>query len=89
MAKAKKKCRMYNIDYLKFGFVESVTDKRLPMCLICEKVFPNDAMKPGRMEDHLSKCHPAKKGESQVFPSLENETSQETDSEQHVQLSKL
>ena len=67
MAKAKKKCRMYNIDYLKFGFVESVTDKRLPMCLICEKVFPNDAMKPGRMEDHLSKCDPAKKGENLKF----------------------
>uniref|UniRef100_A0A5S6QGF6 BED-type domain-containing protein n=1 Tax=Trichuris muris TaxID=70415 RepID=A0A5S6QGF6_TRIMR len=30
------------------------------MCLICEKVLSNEAMKPSRMLDHLSRQHPEK-----------------------------
>ena len=31
------------------------------MCLLCNKVFANDAMKPSKLEDHLRRCHPDKK----------------------------
>ncbi|GFU35252.1 SCAN domain-containing protein 3 [Trichonephila clavipes] len=60
MAKSKKKCRQYGVDYLKFCFIESVSDKRLPLCLLCNGVLSNDAMKPSKLEDHL-RCHPDKR----------------------------
>lgn len=60
MAESKKKCRQYSVDYLKFGFIPSLTDKTLPMCLIYNKVLSNDAMKPSKLEDHLRRCHPDK-----------------------------
>ncbi|KAL4135434.1 hypothetical protein QTP88_007043 [Uroleucon formosanum] len=31
--------------------------RKLSLCLICEKTFSNEAMKPSRMKDHLSKIH--------------------------------
>ncbi|KYN29155.1 hypothetical protein ALC57_01414 [Trachymyrmex cornetzi] len=31
------------------------------MCLICQKVFSNESMKPSRLEDHLKKVHTDKK----------------------------
>ncbi|GFX09304.1 zinc finger BED domain-containing protein 5 [Trichonephila clavipes] len=60
MAGSKKKCRLCSVDYLKFGFIESVSDKRFPMCLLCNRVLSNDAMKPSKLEDHLRRCHPDK-----------------------------
>ncbi|XP_025266439.1 SCAN domain-containing protein 3-like [Camponotus floridanus] len=62
MAESKKKCRQYNVDYLKFGFLPSKADKRLPICLLCNKVLSNDSMKPSKLEDHLRRCHPDKIG---------------------------
>lgn len=62
MATAKKKCRQYSIDYLKYGFVPSEADKQLPMCLLCNKVLSNDSMKPSKLEDHLKRCHTDKIG---------------------------
>ena len=46
MTESKKKCRQYSVDYLKFGFLPSKADKRLPMWLLCNKVWSNDSMKP-------------------------------------------
>lgn len=60
----KKKCRQYSLDYLSFGFVESRPDKRLPLCLICNKSFSNEAMKPSRLIEHLNSKHPDKKDKS-------------------------
>ncbi|GFY33869.1 SCAN domain-containing protein 3 [Trichonephila clavipes] len=57
MAESKKKCRQYSVNCLKFGFIESVSDKRLPLCLLCNRVLSNDAMKPSKLEDHLRRCH--------------------------------
>ncbi|GBP32108.1 Zinc finger BED domain-containing protein 5 [Eumeta japonica] len=31
----------------------ALTDKRLPTCLLCNKVLKNDSMKPSKLEDHL------------------------------------
>ncbi|GFX50630.1 SCAN domain-containing protein 3 [Trichonephila clavipes] len=61
MAESKKKCRQYSVDYLKFGFIESVSDKRLPLCIVCNRVLSNDAMKPSKLEDHLRRCPPDKR----------------------------
>jgi hypothetical protein len=60
MTESKKKCRQYSVDYLKFGFIPSLSDKRLPLCLLCNKVLSNAAMKPSKLEDHLRRCHPDK-----------------------------
>nr|XP_054592103.1 zinc finger BED domain-containing protein 5-like [Nothobranchius furzeri] len=60
MAQNKKKCRQYNVDYLRYGFIPSPTNPQLPMCLLCEQVFSNKAMKPSRLKEHLSKMHPDK-----------------------------
>jgi hypothetical protein len=50
-----KKCRKYSIEYLKFGFIVSPTNEKLPLCLFCEKTFSNEAMKPSRIKEHLMK----------------------------------
>jgi hypothetical protein len=60
MADAKKKCRQYNVEYLKYGCIPVPTNQQLLMCLICERVFSNDAMKPSRITEHLRKAHPDK-----------------------------
>jgi len=60
-SESKKKCRQYNIEYLKYGFIQSPTNITLPMCLICRKVFSNEAMKPSRLQEHLTKVHANKK----------------------------
>ncbi|KRY44552.1 SCAN domain-containing protein 3 [Trichinella britovi] len=54
-ADAKKKCRQYSQEYLKFGFIASFSNETKPMCLLYQKVFNNDAMKPSKMKDYLEK----------------------------------
>ena len=57
----KKKCRQYSMEYLKYGFVQAPQSQQQPMCLLCEKTFSNEAMKPLRLLDHYKKIHPDKK----------------------------
>ncbi|KAL1234517.1 SCAN domain-containing protein [Trichinella spiralis] len=38
-ANAKKKCRQYSQEYLKFGFITSFSNETMPMCLLCQKVL--------------------------------------------------
>jgi hypothetical protein len=61
MSDSKKKCRQYNVEYLKNGFIQAPFNKTLPMCLICQRVFSNEVMKPSRLEEHLTKIHPDRK----------------------------
>ena len=63
----KKKCRQYSQEYLKFGFVPSFTNETMPMCLLCEKTFSNDAMKPAKMRDYLERIHCDKKNKDLDF----------------------
>ncbi|GBP40987.1 Protein FAM200B [Eumeta japonica] len=35
-----------------------MADKRLPTCLLCNKILNNDSTKPSKLEDHLRRCHP-------------------------------
>ncbi|KAJ8933744.1 hypothetical protein NQ318_015593 [Aromia moschata] len=71
MAESNKKCRQYSVNYLKFGFIPSLSDKQLPMCLLCNKVLSNDAMKPSKLEDHLRRCHPDKIDKVQKRPTVD------------------
>lgn len=64
---SKKKCRYYSLDYLKFGFISSPTNETIPLCLLCEKTFGNDAMKPSKMKDHLERVHSDKKNKELEF----------------------
>lgn len=61
MSESKKKCRQYSLLYLKYGFTHSPVNPSLPMCLLCQKVFSNEAMKPSRLQEHLNKMHTDKK----------------------------
>ncbi|XP_053159163.1 LOW QUALITY PROTEIN: protein ZBED8 [Hemicordylus capensis] len=61
MSEAEKKCKQHIVDYLKYGFIPSPSNNALPMCIICQKVFSNEAMKPSRLQEHLTKIHPDKK----------------------------
>ena len=62
---SKKKCRQYSVEYLKYGFIQSPTNLQQPMCLLCEKYFSNEAMKPSR--EHLQTIHPDKAGKTLAF----------------------
>ncbi|KFD64822.1 hypothetical protein M514_02402 [Trichuris suis] len=55
MDSPKKKSRQYSTEYLKFGFACSPANRRLSMCLICEKVFSNEAMKASRLKEHFTR----------------------------------
>ena len=54
---AKKKCRQYSVEYLKYGFVSGSHSQQQSMCVLHEKVFSNEAMKPSRLFEHLMKMH--------------------------------
>jgi hypothetical protein len=68
MADAKKKCRQYNVEYLKYGCIPAPTNQQLPMCLICGRVFSNEAMKPFRITEHPDKVNM----DLSFFKSLQN-----------------
>lgn len=67
MSAKQKKCRQYSIDYLKFGFVPSPTNQQLPMCLLCQHVFSNEAMKPSRLNEHFLKKHSDKNNKDILY----------------------
>lgn len=64
---SKKKCRQYTVEYLRYRFIQSPTNPQQPMCLVCEKIFSNEAMKPSRLFEHLHKIHPDKSGKTLAF----------------------
>ena len=59
-SKKAKKNRQYDVGYLEFGFIPSPNDPTRPLCLICGSLFSNEAMKPSRLKDHLTRLHPSK-----------------------------
>lgn len=48
------------VEYHSYEFVPSPNNARLAMCLFCEQVFSNEAMKPSSLKKHLTKIHPDK-----------------------------
>lgn len=67
MSEAKKKRRQYSAEYIKYGFIENPTNPSSPMCLLCQKTFSNEAMKPSRLQDHLNKMHSDKKDKNVAY----------------------
>ncbi|KAE9523112.1 hypothetical protein AGLY_016499 [Aphis glycines] len=67
MSEAKRKCRQYNTNYLMYGFIPSPSNAQLPMCLLCNRVLSNEAMKPSRLQEHLQKIHPDKQNKNLLF----------------------
>ncbi|KAF2358342.1 protein of unknown function DUF4371 [Trinorchestia longiramus] len=60
MSGAKK--RKYSDEYIKYGFTVIKRNRfHLPQCVICHTVLSNDALRPGRLERHLSTNHKALK----------------------------
>ena len=55
------------MEYLKYGFVPAPHNQQQPMCLMCDRVFTNEAMKPSRLLDHLTKIHPDKADKSLAY----------------------
>ena len=54
----KKNCRQYVVEYVKYEFVPSPNNQQNPMCLLCDRVFSNETMKPSRLRDRLLRVHP-------------------------------
>lgn len=55
---SKRKVRQYSTDYLKFGFISDVSDQTRPYCLLCDRSFCNDSMRPVKLDEHITKVHP-------------------------------
>lgn len=70
----KKKCRQYNIEYMRLGFIPSPSNHLSPMCLVCKESFSNEAMKPSRLKRHFDLKHPDKKNKDlEYFKSLKKD----------------
>ncbi|XP_051950665.1 zinc finger BED domain-containing protein 5-like [Xyrauchen texanus] len=79
MAENKKKCRQYSVEYIRYGFIPSPTNIQLPMCLLCQQVFSNEAMKPSRLKEHLTKIHPDKASkDAAYFQNLKEQLSKQS-----------
>ncbi len=62
------KKRLYSEDYIKYGFT-AIDNKgnQLPQCVVCHAVLSNDAMRPVRMQRHLTTNHSALKDKPKDF----------------------
>ena len=54
----KNKLRKYDVEYIRFGFIESVSSANRPQCLLCHKLLSNEALKPAKLQRHLITLHP-------------------------------
>lgn len=54
-----KVTRKYNLDYLKFGFIQEPGSDLYPrpLGIVCSEILSNDAMKPSKLERHLQSKH--------------------------------
>ena len=53
------KKRKYSEIYLKFGFAFTINNGLdIPVCVLCQKSFGNDSMKPSLLTRHLERAHP-------------------------------
>ena len=53
----KNKLRKYDVEYIQFGFIESLSSANRPECLLCHKLLSNEALKPAKLQRHLT-LHP-------------------------------
>ena len=53
------KKRKYSETYIKFGFTFTINNGLdLPVCVLCQKSFGNDLVKPSLLTRHLERAHP-------------------------------
>ena len=64
---AKRKCWQYSVISLQYGFIPASHSELQPICLLCNIVFSNEAMKSSRLSEHLTKIHPDKADKSATF----------------------
>ncbi|XP_022160577.1 zinc finger BED domain-containing protein 5-like [Myzus persicae] len=65
---APQKIRLYNDDYIKFGFTFIQKDGiQMPQCVICHVVLSNDALRTRQLERHLTTAHPMLKEKPKEF----------------------
>jgi len=63
-----KKVRIYQVEYLKYGFTfATINEEPRPKCIICLEVLANDSMKPSRLIRHLKTKHPEYEGKPFEF----------------------
>ncbi|KFM68887.1 hypothetical protein X975_08836, partial [Stegodyphus mimosarum] len=63
----KKKCRQYSSTRLKFGFIPSLSNLQLPMCLLCNRGLSNEAIKSSHLQEHLQKIPTHKQNKYLMF----------------------
>ena len=49
--------RQYDVEYIRFGLIESVSNANRPQCLLCHKLLSNEALKPAKLQRHLTTLH--------------------------------
>ena len=54
----KNKLRKYDVEYIRLGFIENVSNANRPKCLLCHKLLSNEALKPAKLQRHLTTLHP-------------------------------
>ena len=56
----KNKLRNYDVEYIRFGFIESVSSANRPQCAnrLFHKLLSNEALKPTKLQRHLITLHP-------------------------------
>ena len=59
---SRKKCRHYNVEYLRYGFIENSKDPKLPYCLSCQISLSNEAKQPSRLSGYQARKHPENVG---------------------------
>ena len=57
----------YSVSYLQYGFIPAPHSEWQPICLLYNKIFSNEAMKPSRLSEHLTKIHPDKADKRATF----------------------
>ena len=67
MSMAKRLRSQYSSNYLQDGFIPAPTSELQPMCLLRNKVFSNEAMKPSTLSKHLKNIYPDKVSKSAKF----------------------
>ncbi|XP_068233728.1 zinc finger BED domain-containing protein 5-like [Palaemon carinicauda] len=68
MASKNTRKRAYSEAFLQYGFVnmpDCFGDR--PKCVLCCKVLINESLKPGKLKEHLMKCHPGSASQSIKF----------------------
>ena len=69
------KFRSYLLKYIKFSFVPCPSNAQIPMYLLCNKTFTNEAMKPSWLKNHLSRINPDKVNKQiEFFSSFKRES---------------